>query len=172
MRPDSSDSALLACAREARVLAEQYESVSFESVHAPWMELLPKTPAQVLDIGAGSGRDAAWLAQEGYTVTAVEPVAEMRAQAQFLHAGATVHWRDDRLPGLNATRALGQEFELVLLSAVWMHLAPVDRPEALSNLAALMAPGALLMITLRHGPSPPAWTRLCSDRHSMSATGC
>lgn len=34
-----------------------------------------------LDVGAGSGRDAAWLASWGYEVVAAEPAAGMRREA-------------------------------------------------------------------------------------------
>lgn len=43
-------------------LVEQYESLSFQEVHAGLLDLLPPPGGTVLDIGAGSGRDAAWFA--------------------------------------------------------------------------------------------------------------
>ena len=36
-----------------------------------------------------------------------------------------------------------------------MHLAPDDRPRALRKLVALLKPGGLLVMTLRHGPAEP-----------------
>ena len=33
-----------------------------------------------MDVGAGSGRDAAWLASLGYNVTGVEPAQAMRRE--------------------------------------------------------------------------------------------
>ncbi|MGQ3357308.1 MAG: class I SAM-dependent methyltransferase, partial [Phreatobacter sp.] len=66
-------------AEEAENLARQYESVTFEEVHAPLLHLLPLS-GRALDIGAGSGRDAAALAARGFAVTAVEPTAELRAE--------------------------------------------------------------------------------------------
>ncbi|MCY4198668.1 MAG: methyltransferase domain-containing protein [Gammaproteobacteria bacterium] len=59
--------------RDAEALAERYERIEFERVHCEVLELLPKAGASVLDVGAGSGRDAAWFAANGYQVTAVEP---------------------------------------------------------------------------------------------------
>ncbi len=46
---------------------------------------------------------------------------------------------------------LQQSFDLVLLSAVWMHLTSEERALALPVLVSLMAPNALLVLTLRHG---------------------
>ena len=42
--------------------------------------LLPDAPGTVLDIGAGSGRDAAWFSAQGYDVIAVEPSSGMRSR--------------------------------------------------------------------------------------------
>ena len=51
----------------ANELAQQYLSASFEQVHQRWSQFLPaiiKNPnARILDIGAGSGRDAKHIAQ-------------------------------------------------------------------------------------------------------------
>ena len=69
----------------APALAQQYESLPAASVHSWLIDLLPKTKTLALDVGAGSGRDAAWLASLGFEVIAVEPSAGMRAEAQRLH---------------------------------------------------------------------------------------
>ena len=57
----------------------------------------------MLDVGAGTGRDAAWLARLGHEVVAVEPSAAMRAEAERRHPAARIRWIDDRLPGLAPT---------------------------------------------------------------------
>ena len=40
-----------------------YESLTFEQVHQQVLDLIPNKGSAVLDVGAGSGRDAAWFAQ-------------------------------------------------------------------------------------------------------------
>jgi len=52
------------------------------------------TPGRALDVGCGEGADAIWLAQQGWTVTAIDvsEVAVARARAAAEHAGATVEW--------------------------------------------------------------------------------
>lgn len=42
----------------AHSLVPEYERHSFEAIHAPVLDLLPGTAGSVLDVGAGSGRDA------------------------------------------------------------------------------------------------------------------
>lgn len=109
-------------------LAEAYEAVDPVALHATLLSSLPAAPSMVLDIGSGSGRDAVWLAKMGHEVVAVEPSPTMRAEAQRRHSGAGVTWLDDSLPALASVYRLNAAFDVILLSAVWMHLPPGDRP--------------------------------------------
>lgn len=138
----------------AAALAAQYESIRFADVHAALLHLYPTAPSRVLDIGAGSGRDAAALACAGHRVVAAEPTAALRREGQRIHAGVPIEWVDDHLPALAGLRASGRRFNLVLLTAVWMHLDASERTTALPHVTELMAPGALLAMSLRHGPIP------------------
>ncbi|NGM21373.1 methyltransferase domain-containing protein [Roseomonas stagni] len=146
--------------RGFREFTEAYEAFGFEEIHAGAIPFLPATPGLVLDVGAGSGRDAAWFAERGWEVVAVEPAAGMREAARGLHPTAAIRWVDDRLPALAAVHRLGLQFDLVWASAVWMHMPPADRPRAMRKLATLLKPGGRLVVTLRHGPAPedrPMW---------------
>ena len=138
----------------AATLAEQYESITFEQVHADVLHRFPAAPCAVLDIGAGSGRDAAALARRGHRVTAVEPTAGMRQQGQARHAGLPITWINDSLPDLARLRARDEVYDLVLLTAVWMHLDARERARAMPEVAALLAPGGEMVMALRHGPVP------------------
>ncbi len=133
-------------------LSAQYESKTFEEIHGDWLGLLPAPPASVLDIGSGTGRDAAALAQRGYDVVAAEPADSMIAASKQLHSDKTINWLQDRLPDLKKTMHLGSAFDVILLSAVWMHVVPNDRVRVFRKLATLLKPGGLLVISLRTGP--------------------
>jgi len=141
---------------QAAELADRYDRIGLLEAYAGISELI--APAGIdplaLDVGAGSGRDAAWLAAQGYEVVAVEPAAGMRAEGQRRHPDAKVRWLDDQLPGLVSVHGLALGFDLILLSAVWQHVAPTDRPRAFRKLVTLLRPGGLMLITLRHGPAP------------------
>lgn len=52
--------------KNAGAVAALYEQVAADAVHGWLAGLLPKEQATVLDVGAGSGRDATWLAAQGY----------------------------------------------------------------------------------------------------------
>ena len=60
-----------------------------------------------------------------------------------------VVWMNDALPDLRTLRGLGRRFDLILLSAVWMHVAPKGRERAFRILSELLGPSGLLVITLR-----------------------
>lgn len=130
-----------------------YECIPFEKVHGDVMHLFPPAPARVLDVGAGSGRDAAAYAEIGHDVVAVEPVAPFREAAKALHTSRRIEWIDDSLPALKKLGA-DQSFDLVSLSAVWMHLDAEQRDAAMGRLAALLRPKGVLTLSLRHGPVP------------------
>ena len=139
----------------AEQLTERYETVPAERIHHWLRDLLPSKTGTVLDVGAGSGRDAAWLASQGYDVVAVEPSGNMRTAARQKYADRPIQWLADSLPGLERTFKSGLSFDVILLSAVWMHVAPSDRARAFRKLVTLLKPGGLLAITLRHGPAEP-----------------
>ena len=128
-----------------------YDGLSPESIYEHVIDLFPRHNAKVADIGAGTGRDAAWFAYKGHEVLAVEPVRELREAGQALHTAANIKWLDDRLPHLSAALTCGA-FDLVTLSAVWQHLTDEDRAIAMPRLAAMIAPSGMLILSLRHGP--------------------
>ncbi|WP_291810220.1 class I SAM-dependent methyltransferase [Limnobacter sp.] len=131
----------------------QYQALSFSQVHRDWLDLLPTNAGLALDVGAGSGRDSAALAALGWDVVAVEPADGLRNLGKDHTQGLTVHWINDSLPQLTEVRTLSQTYDLILLSAVWMHLPESCRERAFRVLANLLAPKGVLAITLRHGPS-------------------
>ncbi|MAL78116.1 MAG: hypothetical protein CMN55_03220 [Sneathiella sp.] len=69
-----------ACAGYEKMAAEltgPYEALAFEDVHAAWIDLIPEQPSDILDIVAGTGRDAAHLAFRGHRVMAVDPTPHL-----------------------------------------------------------------------------------------------
>jgi SAM-dependent methyltransferase len=142
-------------ADEAAELFKQYESIPAADSHRAVLHLFPAAPADVLDIGSGTGRDAAWFASRGHRVVAVEPTEAMRLPAMALHPSPRIEWLDDSLPELARLRARGKTFDLVMLTAVWMHLDEPQRACAMPNVAGLMRRGGAIIMKIRHGPVPP-----------------
>lgn len=134
----------------AATLAARYNSLDPEALHESWSRFIPDDPGIALDIGAGSGRDANWLAEKGWDVIAVEPCRQFRDLAKQ-DSQANVIWQADELPELKSLRAAGHRFNLILLSAVWMHVSENKRERAFRIISELLAPGGILVFTLRQG---------------------
>lgn len=127
-----------------------YLAVSSTDVHKSWIELLP-SEGSVLDIGAGTGRDSAFMADCGLDVVAVEPSYPMLLKAQQNFPDKNILWLNEGLPALEQTIKLQRKFSLILVSAVWMHIIPSDRERCIRKLCSLLAPNGKIVITLRHG---------------------
>lgn len=138
----------------AEHLAEQYESIEFEDVYRDVLHLFPTQPSEILDIGAGSGRDSAALARRGHAVTAIEPTKELREEGQLRHSMKNIQWIDDHLPTLKVAKQQARSFDVVLLTAVWMHLEKQERKTAMKVISELLRLRGKIIMTLRHGPVP------------------
>lgn len=119
------------------------------------LHLIPTAPSSILDIGSGTGRDAAWFAAQGHRVVAVEPTDALRLPAMALHPSPLIEWLDDSLPDLAMLQRRGESFDVVMLTAVWMHLDAQQRRRAMPNLGSLVREGGVMIMMIRHGPVPP-----------------
>ncbi len=153
----------------ADLLARQYLSTSFEQVHASWLSHLNDifdnhgSGLSILDVGAGVGRDAKYLAErtgsststtpQTVDVVAVEPAHILSELGKNYTQGLSVTWINDSLPCLHRLAIYQNGFNLILLSAVWMHIPQNERATALQTLEHLLAPHGKLIISLRHGPN-------------------
>src|SRR3981081_675531 len=81
-------------------------------------------PGRALDLGAGEGRNAVWLAEQGWQVTAVDfsRVALDRAAAVAERSGVRV---EPVLADLTEYRPPAGAFELVVI--LYVHLSPSAR---------------------------------------------
>lgn len=139
---------------DAESLIVRYEVVPFTEKYEAVLHLLPAKASKILDLGAGTGVDAAWLATKGHCILAVEPTNSFREAGARLHPSNHIEWLDDSLPMLLKTMVRKEAFDVVLVTAVWTHLAEKERNQAMSNITTLLKPGALLIMSLRHGPAP------------------
>jgi hypothetical protein len=97
---------------KAGILAAYYETVRADAVHAALLQFIPHGPDLIaLDVGAGSGRDAAWLASLGLT-GAIPPPAfgpnpstnASRRSARMSCTGWSLISSMQCLPGTGMTR--------------------------------------------------------------------
>lgn len=133
----------------AAEFTDKFLGFSVEQSLGDIQRYLPVAPSEILDVGAGPGRDAIWLARQGHKVTAVEPAEGLRLSGQQKSAGLDVVWIDDRLPELAVVAARPARFDFILLSAVWMFLPPDLRRPALQSLAGLLKPQGRIGMTVQ-----------------------
>jgi len=141
-------------AEHAPALANDWRKISFPGHHQPILHLIPTAPSRILDVGAGMGRDAAALEALGHSVVAVEPVDEFRAAAIDFYPASSVVWLDDSLPELRLVRKMANMFNVVMLTAVWMHLDEAERRRGMDTICDLLDDGGIVIMSLRHGPIP------------------
>jgi SAM-dependent methyltransferase len=130
--------------RDAAEIAERHRAGAHEKLHEALVNHFLKGQPTA-DIGAGSGRDTAWLIANGFPAVAYEPSAGMRQELAATYPAIDV--REAALPALDAIPDAA--FANVLCAAVLMHLPPESLPEALRNLARITRPGGRLAITYR-----------------------
>lgn len=139
----------------AETVCNRYEGLNPGELNAWFTQFLPEAPARILDVGSGSGRDASWMTNLGHHVTAVEPSAAMRREALHYHGSEYIEWIDDTLPLLPRMNSRNERFDFILLSAVWMHVAPHLRSIAMESLSNLLKPTGRIAISLRMGGAEP-----------------
>ena len=135
----------------AEAQIEAMEAVDFLFHTRTALHFFPPSRCRVLDVGAGSGRDAAALVGLGHSVVAVEPMKAFIEAGKRLHPSVDIEWIQDSLPAV--ARVCGK-FDLIFAQAVWMHLDGDERLRAMARISGLMNPGATFFLTLRHGPIP------------------
>ena len=124
------------------------------------------TPGSALDLGCGEGADAVWLAERGWTVTAVDISDTALGRAREL---ATARGVADRIDfrQLDLTEQF-PEGEFDLISAQFLHSkVHLDRRPILVNAAAALRAGGRLVI-VDHGSAPP-WASKLDHDHDFPA---
>lgn len=137
------------------------QALNFHEVCKDFLGYLPSTPARILDVGAGAGQNAAALAELGYSVTAVEPMAKFLTAARTKYSNFPITWLAGSLPALECLKAEKKQFDFILVVGVWHHLNEEEQALAMKRLASLLGCGGQCAITLRNGP-PGMGTRVYS----------
>jgi hypothetical protein len=101
------------------------------------------TVGTALELAAGSGTNAVWLATQGWRTTAVDwsPVGLANGRAKADAAGVEVEWLER---DLFAWAPAAGTFDLVVI--VYLHVPPEERLAIYPRAAAAIAPGGHLLI--------------------------
>ena len=101
------------------------------------------TPARALDLAAGEGRNAVWLAQQGWTVQAVDfsGAAVDKGRRLATRHGVDVTWEVADVVTYRPTEAA---FELVLIS--YLHLPADDLASVITSAVQALAPQGVFLL--------------------------
>jgi 2-polyprenyl-3-methyl-5-hydroxy-6-metoxy-1,4-benzoquinol methylase len=122
-------------------------------------------PGTALELAAGGGTNAIWLASHGWRVTAVDwsSVALANARTGAAAAGVEIDWLER---DLFTWTPPARKFDLVVI--VYLHLAPTERRTVYLAAAEAVAPGGHLVVighdrsNLADGAGPIEAERLLS----------
>jgi SAM-dependent methyltransferase len=125
-------------------------------------EIEGRTPGTALDVGAGEGGDAVWLAEQGWKVTASDI-----SQRALDHVVAGAEERNVQVEALRADANERDAFEGREFDLVTAHYASVPRTRddrGIANLIGAVAPGGTLLV-VSHDLEP---MRVPIDTHEHS----
>jgi ubiquinone/menaquinone biosynthesis C-methylase UbiE len=100
-------------------------------------------PGRALDLAAGEGRNAVWLATRGWTVSAVDfsPVAIDKGRESADHNGVTIDWTVADVVHLQPEAAA---FDLALIC--YLHLPPDDLATVITRAVTALGPGGTFLL--------------------------
>ena len=126
-------------------------------------------PGRALDLACGEGRNAVWLAEQGWRVTGVDfsAVALSKAAELAQARGVAVEWVEADLVRHEPERAA---YDLV--AVLYLQLPAAERGPILRRAAAALAPGGVLLVIAHDrsnledgwgGPQDPAVLYTAAD---------
>lgn len=105
-------------------------------------EVAMLSPGRALDVACGEGRNAVWLAEQGWDATGVDfsPVGLDKGRRMAAERGVQVTWVEADARTWEAP----SPFDLVVVC--YLQLPEADRRAALGHAAAALAPGGTLLV--------------------------
>lgn len=130
------------------------------------------TPGKAVDLACGEGRNALWLAEQGWSVTAVDfsPVAIDKGRQRAAHAGLAVDWV---VADLTRWTAPAASADLVVIA--YLQVPGAERRQVLEHAADALAPGGTLFVVghdtanLDHGTGGPQSPEVLYDPDDIRA---
>ncbi|MDZ7617849.1 MAG: class I SAM-dependent methyltransferase [Patescibacteria group bacterium] len=123
----------------AQECLDRYEAAQMGALHA-MLRALVHPGCRVLELGGGSGRDAAFLASVGCDVTYTDGCEEMFCGALERHPFLKEHSRLAAFPLMPDDSLLSERFDIVLCIAVLMHLQGAEFQTTVAQIAQMTVP--------------------------------
>jgi 2-polyprenyl-3-methyl-5-hydroxy-6-metoxy-1,4-benzoquinol methylase len=124
--------------RFTALFIERTQALDFHVICKDFIAFLPLAPANILDLGAGAGQNSAALDKLGFNVSAIEPMVEFLNAAKNSYKSTAVNWLHGSLPNIACLDAHNENFDFVLIDAVWHHLTGAERAKAACKITSVM----------------------------------
>jgi 2-polyprenyl-3-methyl-5-hydroxy-6-metoxy-1,4-benzoquinol methylase len=136
-------------------------------------EVADLPPGRALDLACGAGRNAVWLAERGWTVTAVDfsDVAIANARGLAAERGVEVDWVE---ADLREWTSPARSFDLVLV--LYLQLPEEEFGPIMGRTADAVAPGGIMLVVghhsdnLEHGSGGPKDARVLFTPEQVTAS--
>jgi SAM-dependent methyltransferase len=135
----------------AREQSSRYESANLSPLYTFLLQHLTPRGASVLELGCGSGRDAAFLLANGYDLTGIDASAGMVAEATRIHPELAGRVSCAAVPVSDDSPLLLRTFDAVLSIAMFMHIPDPDLPTVVLQVRGLVRPGGALILDVSVG---------------------
>jgi len=149
----------------AHNLITSYETADMFELHKFLLENLP-SKSKVLDIGFGSGRDLAFLRDNGFDIWGIDPAQKFVDHARERFSDISDHFFKASLPH-HMPKELQHTFDSIILVAVWMHLPKSLYEDSIKSLCSLLKlQGKIILsysITPRKGETERYFENVDSD---------
>jgi SAM-dependent methyltransferase len=130
------------------------------------------SPGRALDVACGEGRNAIWLAEQGWQVDAIDfsEVGVEKAQTIAVRRGVEVGW----ITGDVCEQAFGDEtYDLV--AVLYLHTSPEERQKWLPSVISAINPGGYFIYighapeNIEHGVGGPQDTNLLPSAEEITS---
>ena len=134
--------------QHAEELAQRYERAEVANLHQRLLHTF-SPGAQLLEIGCGSGREAAFLCAQGYEVQGIEPAPAMIDRALYLHPELEGRLFQGSIPDeLPAPIVQNEHYNGTYAVASLMHLSKEQLQPTFENLHRLLKQDGRLLFSV------------------------
>lgn len=141
---------LRAYEKSASELASRYETADMADLHEILIRHLPSA-SSILEVGCGSGREAAFLLKRGFEVTAADASPLMLKEAANRHPELAPRLQVSTVPFDSGCSLLRLKFSAVLAIALAMHLTDDELKETINQFRGILNPGGIVILSASTG---------------------
>lgn len=135
----------------ASQVSRKYESADMSHIAHLFLRHLPDKGSKILDLGCGSGRDAAFLLESGYNLRGVDASANMIEEALKEHPELAGRLSVEAVPLPEGSALLKETFQAVVAMAMLMHVPEQDLFQTAFQIKRMLGGGGIAFLSVSTG---------------------